>query len=144
MTIVEYIETIATALGMTFVHGTKAWQNLNDEKTEGENGFLYLDEPITSNDTLHQSGFIEAAYPLKMLFLKKNNLGDDPDALQTPIQAMRTQARKAIITMQNDKDNVRFVTNASRVDVMNVMDMNLSGCILEVTVTPRDNSSICV
>ena len=57
-----------------FYHGTAAWQNLNADNAELKDGIVYLDEPITSDDDIKQSGYIEETYPIKLLFLKKSKL----------------------------------------------------------------------
>lgn len=125
-----------------FYHGTSQWQNLNADKADLDDGIVYLDEPITSDDDLTQGGYIEEAYPLRLMFLKKSKLDWTPTQHQVIISEMRTLRRKFLNKLQDDA-GVRYVSDVVTTDVMNVLDANLSGVLVEVTVTPFNSESAC-
>ncbi len=125
-----------------FYHGTSKWQNLNADKADLDDGIVYLDEPITSDDDLTQGGYIEEAYPLRLMFLKKSKIDWPPTQNKVIISEMRTLRRKFLNKLQDDA-GVRYVSDVVTTDVMNVLDANLSGVLVEVTVTPFNSESAC-
>lgn len=149
MSIVTTIESIVGGLPLvaggstypTFLHGEKSYQNLiADEIT---NTMVFLDEPITSEDTLTQGGYIEEGYPLSMLFVKKTELDFTPAQHRVIIDEMRELSKRFILRLQANT-NIRFVLKCTRTDITNIFDVNLSGVILRVTVVPKNSDGACV
>lgn len=132
---------LALSTPCAWAHGTKALQNVfaDEEKFP----LCYLEEPIESNDTITQGGLIQPVYPLVFCFAKKIELDATTDEQRAVIVPMRVLAKELLLRFQADK-RIIFVQNSRRLDVMNIFDVNCSGCFLFVTLTPRDASSICL
>ena len=147
MTIEEVVETnlsgiTADGKPFEFLHGPKAHLNVKADNLKNKN-IAWLAYPIKSIDALLATGYIEAAYPVQILFACKSRLDMSQDQQKELIALMRTAARKFLINCQNDKDNVRSVKNSERLNVQNLTDTCVSGCYLTVTITPFDESSVC-
>jgi hypothetical protein len=144
MTLVQKIQQLVLAMtdyGFTFFHDDKWGQNLQDDSIFP---VVYLDFPIQSDDTLHKTGAITAEYTISMLFGKKSELDWTMAEHETNcIEPMRTAARKFLTRLQND-NSIREVKAAKRADIKNFLDVNISGCVLTVTLTLTDADSICV
>ncbi len=149
MSIVTTIETIVNALPLvaegntyaTFLHGEKSFQNLKAD--EIQNTIVFLDEPITSEDQLKKSGYIEEEYPLSMFFANKSELEFTPAQHRVIIDAMRVLSKRFLLRLQANS-NIRDVKKVTRVDIVNVFDVNLSGVILRCTVVPFNSDGACV
>jgi len=142
-TLVQKIKQLAEAMpqGLKFLHEDKPGQNLADD---AEFPICYLDFPIGSDDSLPKSGIIIAEYVLVILFGMKSELDWTVDQHETNcIEPMRTAARQFLIRLQND-NSIREVKSAKRLDIKNFLDVNISGCVLTVTLTLVDANSICV
>lgn len=139
-TIKEIIENLP-GYNFTFLSADKSEQNLFDDIVFP---IAYLDFPIESNDTLHKSGSLTAEYTIKILFGMKSELDWFTDKHETDcIEPMRNAARKFITAMQLDS-RIKEVKSSKRLDVKNIFDVNMSGCILTITFTVADSNSICV
>jgi hypothetical protein len=149
MSIVTTIQDIVEALPLvvggsiypTFIHGEKSYQNLIAD--EIQNVMVFLDEPITSNDTLTKGGYIEESYPLSMLFVNKTELDFTPDEHRVIIDAMRDLSKRFILRLQANS-NIRTVNSSTRIDITNIFNVNLSGVILRINVVPFNSDAACV
>jgi len=143
MTIKEIVEDIISNLTVpgSFRFGWKSFQNLKADE-EGTFPLRYLDSPTTSNDSIKQSGLIEEDYPLTIAFLDKSELDFTPIQHEVIIAAQRVQRREFVTKCQNDQ-RIHFVKNMKTTDVVNIFDLNLSGIVLEITLTPFDEGKAC-
>jgi hypothetical protein len=125
----------------TFIYGTEGWNNF---KADSAAVFpvIFLNEPLMSNDKLAKSGYMEEVYPLKMMFLDKAQIDWTPAQHHTIIDAMRLLRREFINRLQDD-DNIREIDNIQTTDVFNVLDMNLSGVLLEIEISLYNSLSNC-
>ena len=144
MTLSQRINQIVLAMSgydFTFLHADKPEQNLGDDVT---GDIAYLDFPIESADTLHKTGAITAEYEIKILFARKSELEWTTDQHETDcIEPMRTAARKFITALQNDNE-IKSVISSRRLDVKNIFDANMSGCIATIKLIVMDANAICV
>lgn len=155
VTISTLISSICSVLTMpnVFIHGQKGFQNLiadNALELNDDNCLIFLDEPITSDDTFSQGGAVESKYAIKMMFAQKSAIGWTQQQHDECIIRMRALSREfglRILATKNTTDNTKIfksLTNASRLNVMNVLDVNLSGVLFSFSVEPFDDNSICV
>ncbi len=140
MNIKEIVSLIFAGIGdpadSTFRIGWKSFQNF---KADNESVFplRYLDTPITGDDSLKQSGYIETDFTLTIAFLDKTTEGltSTPVQADDVIQEQRRQSSIFITACQNS-DFIHFVKGSKRTEIVNIFDMSLSGIILEITLTP--------
>jgi hypothetical protein len=147
--IVQIVKDIAEALPVTespntfatFKHGEKDFQNYVADELQGV--IIFLDEPITSNDQVKKSGYIEEEYPISMIFGDKTELDWTPEQHQETIIRMRALAKRFINRLVGSPliRNVR--PSITRVDFVNLFDVNISGVILRITVVPLNEDSAC-
>lgn len=151
MTILELLQTIADDLSttVTFVHGEREYQNLVADDLEFP--ALFVDEPIFSNDTVHDSMYIESAYPLVVLFLEKTDLDMPHDDVDSKIGDMRSLAREFTVRLleKTDGNGMRYIRshrNMRRIDIPFAKDKDVvvSGCRLEIEVVPFNTEGFCV
>lgn len=149
MSIVTVIETVVATLDpeAQFIHGRKGWQNLKAD--EATYPVAYLDEPITSNDTYHQGGLVDNAYPLRMMFLDQSQKDFTPAQHREIIDRMRTMSRQFILTLKQQKNSnlehiFKSIDTVQTTDVYEVFDVILSGVIVTFTATPLNSDSVCV
>lgn len=139
MTIVSYLQSVATILGLRFYHGEAAFQNIRAD--EDVFPVMYLDDPIKSEET--GASYVISKYPVRIMFADKTTMDWDTTKHQIVIDAMRTQCRKFLLTMQKD-DLVQGLDTATITDFINLFDANLSGCILELRISLFNNLSNCL
>jgi len=118
----------------TFRIGWKTFQNFKADE-EAVFPLRYLDTPIVGNDSLKQSGLIETDFPLTIGFLDKTKLDATPEEHDVIIQEQRRQSTIFITACQNSS-LIHFVKTVKRTEIVNIFDLNLSGIILEITLTP--------
>jgi hypothetical protein len=150
--IVDLIKSIVQSLPVTdspisypnFIHGEKDYQNLLAEGVnfDLQDVTVFLDQPISSNDDIKKSGYIEETYPLSMAFLKRSELDFTPDQHQVLIDQMRV-LRKRFLNRLTSNSNVKSVSSVQTTDAINVFDVNLSGIVMKLTVVTFNNDSSC-
>jgi len=140
---ISIIQAIIAAMtgSPTFIYGDAGWNNFKGDNTASF-PVVFLNEPLMSNDTLHQGGYYEEEYPLQMLFLKKSKLSWTPEEHHVVIDAMRTLRREFVNRLQ-DNAAVNTLTGFSTTDVINVMDLNLSGVLIEFNCKLFNTESNC-
>jgi hypothetical protein len=147
--IVQIVKDIAEALPVTespntfatFKHGEKDFQNYVADELQGV--IIFLDEPITSNDQVKKSGYIEEEYPISMIFGDKTELDWTPEQHQETIIRMRALAKRFINRLVGSPLIMNVRPSITRVDFVNLFDVNISGVILRITVVPLNEDSAC-
>lgn len=126
----------------SFLHSEKDWQNLNaDEEILPA---VYLDMPIKYRTKTSVTGYKEKTYILMLLFLFKSELDDEPSQQeQTFLKAENAQQQFEII-LDNDADNISTWTSGECMQVLNLFDCNMSGVLMPLEITLRNNDSVCL
>lgn len=134
------VEGSSPPVAPTFIHGNKGWQNLLAD--EVQNDIIFLDEPVTSNDNYRQSGLLEESYNLSLVFLTKSELDFAPEQ-QKPLIARMRRLRLAFLNKLS-RTNLRNTNfNVRTIDVVNILNVNLTGVIVMLTITPIDPQPQC-
>jgi len=140
MTIQDLIGAVVALMDdtPTFIHGNKGWQNL--EVDEIKDDVVILDEPVTSNDDYRKSGLLEENYTLIIYFFTKSELDYTPAQHKPLIEAMRTRRRDFINRLSDysidGQKQIRAISGIRTVDLINVFDVNYTGVMLSITITP--------
>jgi hypothetical protein len=103
---------------------------------------VFLDEPITSNDTLTQGGYLEEEYPLVMLFAEKSELDWTPAQHGDAIDRQRS-LRSKFINILSTGNYIRRIKSIRTLEGKNIYDVNLSGVLLFITVVPFNQADAC-
>lgn len=148
--IVAAIQNVVSQMSMecSFIYGLKGWQNLKADKT-ATFPVIFLDEPITSNDTFGQGGAIDIQYNLNIAFLTKSKLDWTPEEHDVCIQSMRNLRREFILRLKKVKNNTtnehlfRSIDNIVTTNAVNVFDVNLSGVLVSFQIVPMSGDGIC-
>lgn len=131
-----------------FIYGEKGWQNMKADKGERKL-FIFLDEPIFSEDIFRQGGLLDVNYRLKMGFFYKGKLDDTPEIYEPVIQQAREARREFINRLKSLKDPAtgehifRYVTNTTTLNTHNIFDVNLTGVLVELTAMPLVQDGVC-
>ena len=126
----------------SFLHSEKDWQNLNGD--EAILPAVYLDMPIKYRTKTSVTGYKEKTYVLMLLFLFKSELDDEPSQQeQTFLKAENAQQQFEII-LDNDADNISSWTSGECMQVLNLFDCNMSGVLMPLEITLRNNDSVCL
>jgi len=124
-----------------FYYGRKSFQNQAvDELTLP---CAFLDDPITTEDAILNTGSLQPVTRITLFFGDKSELDMDAEQHEAIILPMRSAAREFVIRCEKDVTNIRQVKDVKRTDVINLFDQNLSGCLLELTLVLYDNDPIC-
>lgn len=155
VTISQLLKSIADALSMNnvWIYGKKGFQNLMADEalalTEN-NCLIFLDEPITSEDNFTQGGMVKTNYKINMMFAQKSQLDWTFEEHEVCIGNMRTLTREfglRILSAINADDNSKMfkaITNATRTNVHNIFDVNITGVLFSFNLEPYDDSAICI
>lgn len=125
-----------------FIYGAKSWLNIQSDDANIDNALIYLDQPLESSDTFHTSGYLEEMYILRMFFLEQSDIAWNPEEHNEVIQRMRT-LRSKFINKLEQSDKIHHITNITTTDIINVLDVNLSGAIVEIGVIPFSTYTNC-
>lgn len=140
--IIQIIEGIANDMGLSFYHGREDFQNLiADEESLPA---LYLDQPITTNYNLSESGYTVASYPIKMMLMYKSELDWTPIQHDTNCITPAEAKLREFINRSNNHTSIESITAISSIEFINLLDVNVSGVSLDITLTLRNNYSVCV
>lgn len=149
------LKSISETLSMAnvFVYGKKGFQNLISDEAlslNETNCLVFLSEPITSDDNFTQGGAVDVNYKINMIFAQKSNLDWTFEQHEVCVLAMRNLSREfglRILAATNAEDNSKMfkaITNANRMNVHNMFDVNLTGVLFSFNIQPFDDSSICI
>lgn len=139
--IISIIKSIASDMGIAFYFGRDDFQNLiADEQTLPA---IYLDQPITNDYNLNQSGYMSATYPVKLLFLYKSELDYTPTQHDTNcIQPAEAKIRE-FINRAELVASIDSLTSIKSYEFINLFDCNVSGKGLDVTIQVNNSYSTC-
>jgi len=127
--------------------GAAEWQNLlSDEYAISDNNALvFLDMPIENDFQAAQSGYIGEVYDVNLFFMFKSNFDWTP--LQHDSNCIN-QARLAIrqfISVLQDSDLIDSIEDiGTATSFINLLDVNVSGMILPISIKPNINASVCI
>jgi hypothetical protein len=150
MSIVSSIQSVinkmSVASAIDFAIGEREFSNLFSALKEYQ---IWIDAPLQSNGTIN-SGSLRRNYQVKMLFVKKQNFGNDyQQHYDNAIDVMRTLSKEFILRVNNEKDLItganvfNTVTSVRETDIINLFDQNLSGILVEFDLRLIDEGSIC-
>jgi hypothetical protein len=145
MSIKNFVSTIVSQIQVdntpfTFAHGESDWQNMMAD--EQNYPVVYLDEPISNDFLLLNSGAIQEFYPIKLVLLYKTELDFNPDQHDQVIQKARLAARKFISLCANAEE-VKEVKNSKGVEIINLFDANTSGMVLNLDLHFYNFEAVC-
>lgn len=135
------VEGSSPAQAPTFIHGNEGWQNLLAD--EVMNDIIFLDEPVSSNDTYAQGGLLTEAYALSLLFLTKSELDYTPEQHKPLIARMRRLRLAFIQALSRSGLLLNKNYQLKTIDVVNVLNVNMTGCLVSITITPIDPQPRC-
>ena len=145
MSIKNFVSTIVSQIQVdntpfTFAHGESDWQNMMAD--EQNYPVVYLDEPISNDFLLLNSGAIQEFYPIKLLLLYKTELDFTPGEHDQVIQKARLAARKFISLCANAEE-VKEVKNPKGIEIINLFDANTSGIVLTLDLHFYNFEAVC-
>ena len=129
-----------------FGHGPQHWANLkNDEFDFGKfDGIAFLDQPITTEYQLTAGGYIGEFYPITLFFMMKSELDWTPEQHEENcIDPCNNAIRQFISICQDRNDLIDEVSNATALEFINLLNVNVSGKSLNINIKPRINASVC-
>lgn len=145
--IVTIIADTTAAIGgtpaPTFYHAEQFEQNYNDDATLP---MIYLEHPIKGADTILPQGNQETTYTLNIFFLDKTGTDGIAETIltkQTTIDAMHALKRKFILRLRNDS-RVKEIKGSTHTEIYNLLDLNLDGLWLTLTVVTLDTAAVCL
>lgn len=146
----DIIPTITTD-GFTAYVGKRPDQNFAaDELTYPA---AFLDTPLRSKPDIAINNVFEHNIPMSIFFAYKADLDSTSPQNFTAIKTKAWDAaREFIIRLKkynkedpnDNKISIKEIKGVDMVDVDNVFDINLCGCLLTFTVIISDGSSVCV
>jgi len=140
--IISIVNEIVTDMSLPFYHGTTQFQNLiADEQTLPA---IYLDQPITANYNLSQSGYTSATYPINVLFLFKSELDWTPEQHDTNCIQLAELKIREFINRCELHSGIDLITNISSTEFINLFDCNVSGKTLSITIQLNNTYSTCI
>jgi hypothetical protein len=148
MSIVSIIQSCVSAINVTptlptdpfFAHSEQYEFNLADDTSLP---IVYLEHPVKGNDKILPQGNCETTYTINVFILDKSNLEDLITQRQVIIDNMHIIKRQFILRLRQHAD-VKDINSVSHVEVYNVLDMNLDGLWLTISVTLLDNAPVCL
>jgi hypothetical protein len=139
--IISIVNEIVTDMSLPFYHGSAQFQNLiADEQTLPA---IYLDQPITANYNLSQSGYTSATYPINVLFLFKSELDWTPEQHDTNCIQLAEAKIREFINRCEANPAFDLITNISSTEFINLFDCNVSGKTLSLTLQVNNQYSVC-
>ena len=106
---------------------------------------IYLDQPITTDYLLTAGGYIGEFYPITLFFMFKSELDYTPaEHDEFCIEPANDAIRQFISICQSRTDLIDEVQDATALEFINLLDVNVSGKTLSIKLKPRINKGVCV
>lgn len=149
--IISIVEALVNQLnvgGVTFGfgHGAQYWSNLLEDEFDFGNfkALVYLDQPIENEYQLTAGGFIGEFYPITLFFMYKSELEWLPAEHDLYcIDPANNAVRQFISLCQSRTDLIDSIKDASGLEFINLLDVNVSGKSLNITLKPRVYPGVC-
>lgn len=146
MTINELLQEIITATQwpdmVSFFGGVKSEHNLMQDNRKFP--AVLLIEPVTTSDEMKLYGVIEVTYDLMLLFCAKSELDwPQEEHDKNCIVPMRQLSRKFLLAASNNK-KIKAMKNARRTNFINLFDVQMSGVVLTMSITPQNDEDLCL
>lgn len=126
----------------TFGYGADWFANLDlDEATFP---VVYLDQPVTNDYQLTAGNYIGEIYPITLFFMYKSELDYTPQQHDVNCITPANNAIRQFISVCQDSELIDEVSDASGNEFTNLLDVNVSGKSLSITLKPRINASACI
>ncbi len=125
-----------------FSYGPDAWNNLLADNSVFPK--IHLDSPLITKYNPTQAGYIGEKYPIKLFFMYKSQLEWIPEKHHTEaIDPANTAIRQFITRCQDSPllDSIEIGQDA--IEFINLLDVNVSGKLLFITLKPNINLSVC-
>jgi hypothetical protein len=71
-------------------------------------------------------------------------LDDSPDQQETTFLKAENAQQQFEIILDNDSDNISSWTSGECIQVLNLFDCNMSGIMMPLEITLRNNDSVCL
>ena len=144
MPIIELLKDTANGLSspVSFGHGEREWQNLIADMETAGTTLCYLDEPLSSVDTLTTYGSLLPTYRISLVFGRLSHLHNDSNHYQQQVVGpMRELAAEYVLRLKSATDQqgnplVSRLAQIQRTDFYNLFDSNLAGCMLQLRLIP--------
>jgi hypothetical protein len=148
-TMLSVLEEITALLipPTSFFNGLPSDQNLNAEVVIFP--AVFNTEPLESEHLVTASMNLKATYPLTLYFLSNDALEDTQKQHDVIIYEQRAQAKKFIMQLLAYRVNadailyVNEITAIKMTNVINILDQNLTGIMLEMSVEIIDQETVC-
>lgn len=147
MSIITIIQSCALAVnvpsiptGPFFAHSEQHEFNLSDDVSLP---IIYLEHPIKGVDRYLPQGNAETTYTLNIFLLDKSNLDDLITQRQLIIDKMHKIKRQFILRLRQHVD-VISIGSLTHMEVYNLLDLNLDGLWLTLTLTLTDKDAVCL
>lgn len=134
--------TLADAWG--FYYGTPP--DLNFEADELTYPMVFLEKPVRSTVINQRSGAREHQVHIALMFVYMVEIDDtEPDKFaNAKVKAWQAARHFVLRLRQYDSSIVRDVLHEENEDVDHLFDINLAGCILQLTYATIDADPICL
>ena len=126
-----------------FSFGPEAWNNLLADESVFPK--VHLDSPLITKYLPAQGGYIGEKYPIKLFFMYKSQLEWLPEEHEKEAVDKANTAIRQFITRCQDSpliDEIEIGQDA--VEFINLLDVNVSGKLLFITLKPNINLSVCI
>jgi len=141
--ICEELVLLLDADTFTFYYGSRPDQNF--EADEFTYPAVFLDKPIkaTIRNTISNARY--ATVNMVLFFAYKVEIdATEPEKFAQAKQTAWTAAREFVLRLRRYDDYITDVKAETLTDVDHVFDINLAGCLLEVTVEIKDVDPTCI
>jgi hypothetical protein len=126
----------------TFGYGPEWFANLDlDEATFP---IVYLDQPVDNDYLLAQGGYIGEEYPVTLFFMYKSQMDYTPAELDANCIDPANLAIRQFISRCQASDLIDEISDASGTEFTHLLDVDVSGKSLTVTIKPSINASVCL
>lgn len=140
----------ATGTGLPLSYGTRYEQNKDADNATFPK--VYLDEPLTSHETIRSNGNTSTVYEVKLFFADKAQPDATPPQQRQTIMQMRALAKEFITRLQQQTYtderrifNLQSGTQFTLTDVVNLpYDVGLTGVLLEIDLPVFDYNANCI
>ena len=144
VTVLQDVTALLTpAPAPAFYHAEQFEQNTQDDAVLP---LVYLEHPIKGKDVMPQGMPARTnliAYTVNLFFLDRSELADTIVERQVIIDAMYALKRQFVVRLSND-ERVKSVDAVETMEVYNVLDANLDGIWVTLSLTLYDGGGLCL
>jgi hypothetical protein len=126
----------------SFLHSDLDWRNLSADECTFP--VVYVEVPIKYRVKTSITGYKQATYIIVVFFMYKSELDNNPDQQEELFVKAENAQKQFEVILDSDSDNIASWVSGECTMFQHITNADLSGVMMPLEITLRNNDSVCL